>query len=49
MFNIFDKLITLSKKGTLLMGIKVKSVSDTLKGVVGYDGKKWFITRWIKR
>lgn len=29
--------------------IKVKSVSDTLKGVVGYDGKKkWFITGWIK-
>ena len=48
MFNIFDKLITLSKGGTLLMKIKVKSVSDTLKGVVGYDGKKWFIARWIK-
>lgn len=31
------------------MKIKVKSVSSTLKGVVGYDGKRWFITRWMKR
>lgn len=30
------------------MKIKVKSVPSRLKGVVGYDGKKWFITRWIK-
>lgn len=28
--------------------IKVKSSPSTYKGVVGYDGKKWFITRWIK-
>lgn len=31
------------------MKIKVKSVSSTLKGVIGYDGKKLFVLRWIKR
>lgn len=31
-----------------MKNIKVKSVSNTLKGVIGYDGKRWFIKRWIK-
>lgn len=30
------------------MNIKVKPVPSSLKGVVGYDGKKWFITRWTE-
>lgn len=30
------------------MKIKVKHIPNALKGVIGYDGKKWFITRWIK-
>lgn len=29
--------------------IVVKSASSTLKGVIGFDGEKLFVTRWIKR
>lgn len=29
--------------------IKVKSIPSTFKGILGFDGKRFFITRWIKR
>lgn len=29
--------------------IKVKYVPSTFKGVLGWNGKKWFITRWKKQ
>lgn len=31
------------------MKIKVEHVPSKYKGVFGWDGKKWFITRWIKQ
>lgn len=30
------------------MKINIKHVASTFKGVVGYDGRKFFITRWKK-
>jgi hypothetical protein len=30
------------------MRIKVKYVPSKLKGVLGWNGKKWFIVKWKK-
>lgn len=29
--------------------IKVKYVPSTFKGILGWNGKKWFIARWKKQ
>lgn len=32
-----------------MVKIKIKSIPSAFKGVVGFDGQTFFITRWIKK
>lgn len=46
--KMFDTIKALSKGNAMGKKIKVNYIPSTHKGVIGYDGKKLFVTRWKK-